>query len=166
MGWLIPMGNIGSKVSSNPAEMLRSLSSDRHSGISLSRGIVIEFSENGQALVGILPDGERQLNCDWLVIPDVGLSKIKIGDNVLVACPANVHEDGIVIGRIGRRRRGSDSVAVQSHVILEASESLILTCGESSVQLRKDGKVRVLGKDVLTRAKRTARIKGGSVAIN
>jgi hypothetical protein len=32
--------------------------------------------------------------------------------------------------------------------------------------LRKDGKLMIRGKDVLTRAKRTNRIKGGSVGIN
>jgi hypothetical protein len=54
----------------------------------------------------------------------------------------------------------------QHHVVIEATEMLTLKCGESSVALRKDGKTMILGNDVLSRAKRTNRIKGGSVAIN
>ena len=49
---------------------------------------------------------------------------------------------------------------------LQASESLSLTCGQASIELRADGKVLIRGDDVLLRAKGTQRIRAGTVSIN
>ena len=51
-------------------------------------------------------------------------------------------------------------------VVIEADEELLLRVGESSIKISRDGKVVIRGEHVLTRAKGTNRIKGGSVAIN
>jgi hypothetical protein len=51
-------------------------------------------------------------------------------------------------------------------LVLSAYSELHLVCGESSLTLRKDGKVVINGRHVLSRAKVVNRIKGGSVQIN
>lgn len=49
---------------------------------------------------------------------------------------------------------------------IEARRELELRCGKSSVTLRQDGKIEFRGTDIVSRATRRNRIKGGSVAIN
>ncbi len=49
---------------------------------------------------------------------------------------------------------------------LEADEEITLRCGKASIQLLKDGSLRIRGKEVLSRASGTNRIRGGNVQIN
>ena len=51
-------------------------------------------------------------------------------------------------------------------LVLSAYSELHFVCGESSIILRKDGKVLISGRHLLSRAKVVNRIKGGSVQIN
>ena len=49
---------------------------------------------------------------------------------------------------------------------LEAASQLSLKCGEGSITIRNDGKILIKGKNLVSLALETNRIKGGSVAIN
>ena len=53
-----------------------------------------------------------------------------------------------------------------NEIVIEASKDLLLRCGKSSIQLRRDGKVLIKGKDVVSHAKQTNKLKGGTVHIN
>lgn len=50
--------------------------------------------------------------------------------------------------------------------VIEAREELVLRCGDATIQLRADGTIKILGRDVTSWARRRQRIRGGSVAIN
>src|SRR3954471_20383988 len=52
-------------------------------------------------------------------------------------------------------------VVVES-LSLAASSSVDIVCGKSQLQLRKDGTVRLRGRDVMTRGSRVVRVVGGS----
>jgi hypothetical protein len=130
---------------------------------SLVRGLVADILENGEIEVVIPPDAPTRLVCDFL---ETGAElELHPGDLVLVMPPAGVGQNGCILGRVGRYRPSQENPP-PARVVIEASEVLTLKCGESSVDLRNDGKLMIRGNDVLTRAKRTNRIKGGSVAIN
>lgn len=49
---------------------------------------------------------------------------------------------------------------------LEASEEIRLTCGKSSLVMRRDGSVVVRGVTIVSRALQSNKIRGGTVAIN
>lgn len=51
-------------------------------------------------------------------------------------------------------------------LVVQAYSELHLKCGESSITLRRDGKIVIQGLYVLSRAKVCNRIKGGSVQLN
>ena len=57
-------------------------------------------------------------------------------------------------------------VGEEIDVLLEAKENLTLRVGAGSITLRKDGKILIRGKDLVSRADRMNRIKGGAVSIN
>jgi len=49
---------------------------------------------------------------------------------------------------------------------LTAQDELVLQCGEAKIILRRDGKVTIVGNEILSRARTRHRIRGGSVDIN
>jgi len=51
-------------------------------------------------------------------------------------------------------------------LVFEAKEEVVLRCGKGSITLRKDGKIILKGTELVSRASRTNKIKGSSVAIN
>lgn len=120
---------------------------------------LIAVGEDGSLIVRAT-DG-REFHCDWLEGPATAGIRLEPGDRLLVTPPAD-GQPGVVLGRIGRYREPRP----EAHVTIEAGETLTLKCGESSVDLRADGKVMVRGEDVLLRAKVTQRIRAGTVAIN
>jgi hypothetical protein len=51
-------------------------------------------------------------------------------------------------------------------VVLQADEEVVLRCGESSITLKRNGRVVIKGAYVETASRGVNRIKGGSVKIN
>ena len=113
-------------------------------------------------LVVLLADG-TPLACDWLA----GAGALEPGDEVLLNA-VDGRTRAVVMGRIGPyvKPLAAPALGAQEQLTLEATQSLTLKCGESSIDLRADGKVMIRGDDVLVRAKGTQRIRAGSVSIN
>ncbi len=87
--------------------------------------------------------------------------ELTLGDTLLVLRDAG-NGQGVALGRIGRYVDPGQ----QARLAIRSTESLSLQCGESSIDLRADGKVMIRGDDVLVRAKGTKRIRAGTVSIN
>jgi hypothetical protein len=101
-------------------------------------------------------DGERL--CDAL--DNARAEVLQPGDEVLFWHPGSA-ATGVILGRIGSR-----SETTTDSLIIEARENLTLRCGEGSITIRKDGRILIKGKDLVSHAHRANRIRGGSVAIN
>jgi len=56
--------------------------------------------------------------------------------------------------------------SVQQEKVIQASESLTLECGQSSLELESNGTVRLKGVTVTTQAYGSNRVKGAAVKIN
>jgi len=97
--------------------------------------------------------------CEWLETGGTLTPPLQVGDSLLVM-PPRADFVGVVLGRIGSYQ------AQHTALVLGATESLTLRCGESSLEMRADGQVLLRGEDVLLRAKGTQRIRAGTVAIN
>jgi hypothetical protein len=67
---------------------------------------------------------------------------------------------------VGPMHRDSPLKLESRDIVVEAGDTLTLKCGEASIQITRDGKIVIRGEHILSRAKGTQRIKGGSVAIN
>ncbi len=123
------------------------------------RAELLVIGEDGRLLVRT-PDG-HEFQCDWLENNSNANISLEPGDRLL-CIPATKQESGIALGRIGSYCKPQQ----QEHVTIEAGESLTLKCGESSVELRSDGRTMLKGEDILLRAKGTQRIRAATVAIN
>jgi hypothetical protein len=47
-----------------------------------------------------------------------------------------------------------------------AGQEVVIECGQSSIRLRADGRIVILGTEIVSRARRTHKVKGGNVLIN
>jgi uncharacterized protein (DUF2345 family) len=103
------------------------------------------------------------------------------GERVLVAIGEAVGPKGVVLGRIstaapaeasageGSARpegRAGVTLVEDQRVVLRAKDHLVLECGGATIEIRSDGRIVVHGDRILSRARGTHRIKGGTVAIN
>jgi Domain of unknown function (DUF6484) len=63
--------------------------------------------------------------------------------------------------------RGQQNTVIHGRkVVITADEEITISCGESSLELKKDGKLVAKGTNVVSRASRSNKIKGAVVAIN
>ena len=110
------------------------------------------------------------LICDILQTSERTRLHLGVGDTVLVWLPESDDEHGVVLGRIGPSHAPAaepkNAGEAPDEMVIEAKKNLTLKCGDGSITLRKDGKILIKGKDLVSQAKRMNRIKGGSVAIN
>jgi hypothetical protein len=93
---------------------------------------------------------------------DTGLT-LSDGDAVVVWHSGRPDELGVVLGRVDRN---SGPRQQPDELVIEAKQSLTLKVGDGSITIREDGRILIKGKDLVSHAKRTNRIRGGSVQIN
>ena len=105
--------------------------------------------------------GEETILCDLLQTSAAPIL-LEQGNPVLVLLPQSEDERGVILGRIAP----PTSPGVPEEIVVRARKNFTIQCGEGSITLRGDGKILIKGKDLVSRAQRMNRIKGGAVAIN
>jgi len=126
----------------------------------------VDILQTGEILVDLDGDKARRILCDFLEVCERPVLVLRRGDAVLVALPRTLEEKGCVLGRLGAYLSPDSSEGEPRSLVIEAKKNVTLKCGDSSIELRQDGKLLVKATDVVSHAKRTNRIKGGSVQIN
>ena len=126
-----------------------------------TRGVVIETGE-ADALVAFT-DG-AVLECDALDTVIFGANGLAPEDRVVVL-HGGAGERPVIIGRIATAASRPPADAPDT-LVVEARENLTLRCGEGSITIRADGRILIKGKDLVSHARRSNRIRGGAVTIN
>lgn len=119
------------------------------------RGHVLHTDASGRYVLSV-EDGERVCDC----LDSARIEALQSGDEVLFWHPGGA-ATGVILGRIGNSRSETPD-----SLVIEARENLTLRCGDGSITIRKDGRILIKGKDLVSHAQRANRIRGGSVAIN
>ena len=131
----------------------------------VARATVLKIAADGTPLCARDGAGPEAVPCQILHTSEGPALRLAPGDAVLVWLSGP--EDGVVLGRLGGRRPAAAAPAeAPEELVLEAKKGLTLKCGDGSITLREDGKILIKGKDLVSHARRTNRIKGGAVAIN
>jgi hypothetical protein len=127
-------------------------------------------------------DNEGQLFVDFPgnphgpIIAKIALDDIEIADliesveetEVLLVFDDNDLCRPIIVGRV-RDRVPKDGVEIRIHgrrFMVECDEEIELHCSQAKFRINRDGKIIVLGENVVSRARGRNRIKGGTVTIN
>lgn len=132
----------------------------------MCRAEVLEITESGTIVVSVEGDDPQPVRCDVLVTADTAPPVLVPGDRVLAWLPSDAGH-AIVLGRIGPSRGLTpEPGAVPDTLTIEAKHSLTIRVGDGSITIREDGKILIRGKDLVSHAQRTNRIKGAAVAIN
>jgi len=103
-----------------------------------------------------------------LAVSETELADLLEGAEILLIFEDDDLARPIIIGTL-RDRLPSNGIQISirgRRVIVEANEEIELLCGEAKLRITRDGKVVVLGNDVLSRARCRNRIRGGTVNIN
>jgi len=128
---------------------------------------VIELTEHGDVGVVVPGDPPLRLRCDVLHTADRPTLTLSLGARVLVLLPAAGEDRGTVLGIVAPYETPLPLPGgAPAELRLEARERLEIRCGESALTMDAEGRVLVKGKDIVTRAKRTQKIRGGTVHIN
>ena len=96
----------------------------------------------------------------------VALNEDHRGCNVALMFEQNNVRQPIVIGLMhvpGKKMAVTVDGEIQEVV---AEKELLLRCGKSSILLRRDGKIIIKGENILSRARMTNKVKGGSIQLN
>ena len=140
-------------------------------GRQIARARVVLVHEDDT--VSVMNDaGGMHLRCDVLQSGDGPGLRLAEADTVLLWQPASEDARGVILGRIGPSHAPAPEHELEAGneipdtLVIEARKNLTLRVGDGSVTIREDGKILIKGKDLVSHAQRTNRIKGGSVAIN
>ena len=145
-------------------------------------GRLTDIRTDGQVIVE-LPggqDGPVTARCLANVLDPWRAAKSLVGRAVLLLCedadPSNPIVIGIIEDRLSdpvagsaaevRAVRPRTAVLDGRRVVLDAAEEIVLQCGKGSLTLTADGRIVIKGTEIVSRALRANRIKGGTVNIN
>ena len=129
----------------------------------IARGTVDAVVGDEPAAVRVVSEDGETVWCD-LLATGAGMLRLAPGETVLLWHPGRTGERGVIVGRIGAPAADA-AVEVPDELVIEAKQSLTLRVGDGSITIR-DGKILIKGKDLVSHAQRTNRIRGGAVAIN
>jgi hypothetical protein len=145
-------------------------------------GWIVRVTPEGKALVDFLGNAQGAVEARSLlgaVAPGAAGVALE-GRPVLLVFEEGDPSWPIILGIVGDRLvpeapvveapppvpRPRDGVIDGKRIVFDAKEEIVLRCGKSSITLRKDGKVVVLGAELVSRASGTNKIKGSAVKIN
>ena len=123
----------------------------------IARG-VFSGQQDGLFLVEV---EDRTILCDRLITSALP-HQLEPGGSVIILLPRHENDRGVILGQVST----PEPNAGPDELIIKARKNLTIECGEGSITLRADGKILIKGKDLVSRAQRMNRIKGGGVAIN
>lgn len=144
----------------------------------IDTAVVEDISPDGVPMVVLRGEERRREALSLLRFPSAdAASDAILGRTVLVL--ANGSGMPVILGVVSPRlwetreveaRLPVDearTVQVDKKVVnLEASEEIRLTCGKSSLVMRRDGTVVVRGVKIVSRASQSNKIRGGSISLN
>lgn len=149
----------------------------------IATAVVDDISPDGVARVTLTgEDRSRDAASVLRFASAVEASEALLGSTVLVLAPPS--GPPVILGIVGDRVWAQrEPASAEAHVSLpagearsvqldkrridlEASEEIRLTCGKSSLVMRRDGSVVVRGVTIVSRALQSNKIRGGTVAIN
>ena len=155
--------------------------------LQLLRGRIAEIELDGRVRVRLDQAGAAEVVCDVLRTGVGEAALLLPGIEVLLARSDGSETTGVILGAIGpipargqptepapgivelstaAPAPGEPLRIAHREIVIEAGEELTLRCGEASIRITRDGKIVLRGDHILSRARGTQRIKGGSVAIN
>lgn len=86
---------------------------------------------------------------------------------IVVGVLENVLETLVCLdGEADSRPSSMEDPSCNGRTVVEADKEMVLRCGEGSISIKKEGRIVIRGREIVSRASGTNKIKGGSVELN
>jgi len=125
-------------------------------------GEIVSTTADGQVSVDYPQNSLGPLSARTL------MEDLYLGAKVLLAFDGGDPTRPIILGILHDQARtaGRTIRLKASRIVLEAEDELLLQCGEASFEARRNGRVDLKGRDVVSRATRTNKVRGSTVLVN
>lgn len=125
-------------------------------------GEVVEHARDGSIMINYPANQHGPLPARTLV------HDVYAGARVLLAFESGLPTLPIVLGVLHEKATAQNGTVhlKADRIVLEANEQLVLRCGEAGLEAGRNGNVHLTGKDVVSRATRTNKVRGATVLIN
>jgi hypothetical protein len=94
------------------------------------------------------------------------LSRLHSGGDVALMFEETDPNKPIIIGLMHNPVQAGKIGDDEKTAVIASDREVLIRCGEASIHLRRDGKIIIKGKDILSRARRNHDIKGGMINLN
>jgi hypothetical protein len=143
---------------------------DRSAPLGASVGRVMRVDREGRPFVDF-PGNPSGPVAARLAVGDAEMAALVesgAGCNVLLVFQENDLAQPIIVGRVREclPTSGIEIALRGRRFVVETDEEIELRCGDAKIRMTREGRVVVLGNDVVSRARRQHKIKGGTVNIN
>lgn len=90
-----------------------------------------------------------------------------VGDEVVVAFVRGDGAQPLIVGRIHNPGAPARDVRINGRrIAIQADAELVLRCANATVRIERDGQVSVRGERIVSQARGSHRVRGGSVELN
>lgn len=96
----------------------------------------------------------------------VSLDTCHIGRDAAVMFEMGDPRKPIIIGLMHNSEKNAEAVEGDKTTVISSEKEILIRCGEASIHLKKDGKIIIKGRDILSRARGNHDIKGGMINLN
>ena len=96
----------------------------------------------------------------------VDLSEDHIHRDVALMFEGNLSHKPIIIGLMSVQNKAREPAEKSQTTLITGDKEIILQCGDSSIHMKKDGKIVIKGKYILSQASGSHKIKGGMIQLN
>ena len=131
-------------------------------------GTLLGLDADDRPIVNCTLDGEQTLQAvsasAW--VPADHNWDAWTGKNFVCIAKAGSSREVLLLGPLAGSATEEASGTTRETIHLKAGKELILECGEAKIQLRADGKIVVLGGNIIQRSRGPHKIRGASVQIN
>ena len=145
-------------------------SDDQQTVLGARTGSIISIDSEGQLFVDFPgnPHGPLQAKLALGEIEIANVIENTEGTEVLLLFDNNDLCRPIIVGRVRDRvpTNGVEICIRGRRFSVDTDEEIELRCGEAKLRITRDGKLIILGDEVVSRARGRNRIKGGTVNIN
>jgi phage gp45-like len=145
------------------------LTMDRTNGVVI--GLLLGFRDGAPLVVFAGNDSDQAIAARSLT----HLSANDVGSEVALLFEDGRKDSPLIIGCIMEPVRLPTEVRPEAPVVkadddqpivIKSRRSLEFRCGKASIVMKADGRVTIRGTQILTRAERTNRVQGATVALN
>jgi len=94
------------------------------------------------------------------------LLETSVGRQVAIMFENSDPRHPIVMGLMHLNKVPVEMMEDSGICVIEADKEILFRCGKSSILLKENGEIEINGRDILSRASRNHRLKGGTIHLN